>query len=302
MHMDGRARDLATDGQGATTVVSQDAMEATVSPDRRILAITCEPLRARIGELVGAQGGTKLRAAIDAALPEDRERHTPLALLLDDIAGASLVGGFVWSRHVQDWTSAFSDDGSTREQRLARHRRTMVGICAGFRPGSSTLQNDGTAVTSGHNVVPVPPLTDPADPLGWHELPAFPRVAMRRARRMDIWRDGDDYRVEAHFRDSCTDPELEQVAVHEYSLDVSIDGATGTVAALAATPRILPFPECPTASSNVSRLVGQPLATLRLGVLELLRGVDCCTHLNDALRALADVALLLPAADRVALA
>ena len=269
-------------------------MSATVSMDRKIQAITSDPCRPGIAGLVGAQGGTKLRSAIDAALPDDRARHTPLALLLDDIAGASLVGPFAWSRHVTDWTQVF---GERADRDLVSRRRTMVGICAGFRPGSSTLEHE-SAATVGHNVVPVPTLIDPEDPEGWHPLPPFPEVGMRRARRMDVWREGTTYRVDAHFRDSSTDPEVGEIAVHEYTLDVAVDVPTRTVTEVVATPRILPFPECPSAAPNVSRLVGQPLATLRQGVLELLRGTDCCTHLNDALRALADVAWLLEAADR----
>ncbi len=105
-------------------------------------------------------------------------------------------------------------------------RRTMVGICAGFRPGAATLLPDGTPKGGGHNVVPVPALTDPADLIGWHPLAAMPEVAMRRARRMDVWRDGDAYRVDAHFRDSCSDPELTEVAVHEYSIEATIDAGT----------------------------------------------------------------------------
>jgi hypothetical protein len=45
----------------------------------------------------------------------------------------------------------------------------------------------------------------------------------------------------------------------------------------------------------MDRLLGQPLPGLRRRVVELLNGIDCCTHLNDALRALADVSALLPA-------
>jgi hypothetical protein len=56
-----------------------------------------------------------------------------------------------------------------------------------------------------------------------------------------------------------------------------------------ADPRILPYAECPLAAPNVDRLVGTPLAELREVVLERLKGVAGCTHLNDALRALAEV-------------
>jgi hypothetical protein len=50
--------------------------------------------------------------------------------------------------------------------------------------------------------------------------------------------------------------------------------------------------ECPSAASNLSRLLGTPLPDLREKVLAELRGTVGCTHLNDALRALAEVPAL----------
>jgi hypothetical protein len=55
---------------------------------------------------------------------------------------------------------------------------------------------------------------------------------------------------------------------------------------------VLPYPECPSAAPNVAWLLDQPLPELRSRVLQILRGTDCCTHLNDALRALEDVPVL----------
>ena len=295
MRMRGRARDIATGANGGVRVLADDAMEASIGPERTITHIACDPDRAGIRELVGARGGGGLRSAVDDALPDDRRQRTPLALLLDDIAGASLVGGFAWSRHSPDWMRGFAREGDG--PKVSIPRRTMIGICAGFRPGSATLLPDGTPKGGGHNVVPVPPLTDPADTIGWHPLATMPEVAMRRARRMDVWREDDVYRVDAHFRDSCSDPELTEVGVHEYSIQATIDAAALVLTDVAAAPRVLPYSECPSAAPNVGRLVGLPLADLRLGVLEMLRGIDCCTHLNDALRALADVATLLGAVD-----
>jgi hypothetical protein len=297
MHMLGRARDLETAADGGPRVLAYDTMDASIGPDRTIAAIECHPGRSAIGDLVGARGGGGLRGAVDAALPEDRRHRTPLALLLDDVAGASLVGGFAWSRHRAEWMRVDAQKGENPRPPVAR--RTMVGICAGFRPGAATLLPDGTPKGGGHNVAPVLPLADPDDPIGWHSLAALPAVAMRRARRMDVWRQDDLYLIDAHFRDSCSDPEEAEVAVHEYSIEATIDAATRVVTHVAATPRVLPFAECPAAAPNVGRLVGRPLDDLRLSVLELLKGVDCCTHLNDALRALADVAALLGAVDSV---
>ena len=60
-------------------------------------------------------------------------------------------------------------------------------------------------------------------------------------------------------------------------------------------PRVLPYDECPLAVRNVAALAGLPLSELRGAVLERLRGPLGCTHLNDMLRALADVPVLRPA-------
>jgi hypothetical protein len=52
---------------------------------------------------------------------------------------------------------------------------------------------------------------------------------------------------------------------------------------------VLPFIECPGAVTNAAKLVGTPLPLIREAVLRDLRGTAGCTHLNDALRALAEV-------------
>lgn len=293
MHVLGRARDLATAVDGSTEVLAADELTAVIGLMRTIDEIAVDRPRPGIGRLVGARGGGGLRAAIDEAVPEDRAGHTPLALLLDDIAGASLVGGFAWSRHpggMYGIMPATTAEGAPPPP----PRRSMEGICAGFRPGSGALGTEGFGVGL-QQVVQVPPLTDPDDPLGWHALGALAEVGLRRARRMDVWRDGDVHLLAAHFRDSMTDPVAGEVAVHEYVLEGVVDAGTMILTSLVASPRALPYAECPAAAPNVSRLVGLPLADLRVSVLEVLQGTDCCTHLNDALRALADVAALLPA-------
>jgi hypothetical protein len=310
MRMLGRARDLRTLADGTSIVLAYDTIAAGIGHDRTIQDITVDPDRPGIGQLVGARGGGGLRTAIDEAVPDDRRGHTPLALLLDDIAGASLVGGFAWSRHRDDWYGSARPSAPVPVAPVSAgsvpvavaqpvQRRMMLGICAGFRPGSGALNPDGTPIGGGHNVARVAPLTDPDDPVGWHPLAPLDPVGMRRARRMDVWREGDEYRIDAHFRDSCSDPDLVEVAVHEYLIEATVDAGTGTVTRLVAHPRVLPYAECPAAAPNVEWLVGQSLADLRFRVLEILRGPDCCTHLNDALRALADVASLVDNAEAV---
>ena len=50
-----------------------------------------------------------------------------------------------------------------------------------------------------------------------------------------------------------------------------------------------PFPNVQGAVHNTQRLIGASIADIRNEVLANLRGPEGCTHLNDALRALAEV-------------
>lgn len=287
---------MATGLDGVASELAFDAVHLVVDLTRTIRAVDAVPPRPGIDGLVGARGGSGLRAALERALPADVAAHTPLALLLDDVAGASLVGGFAWSRHRPDW--ADSARGRIGTATPAQPLRIMEGICAGFRPGSPNLKPDGSSVGGGHAVLPVPPLVDPSDPIGWHAMEPLAAVGLRRARRMDLWREGSVYRVDAHFRDTCSDPLLGRIAVHEYSLAAAVDAATLVLLELSALPRVLPYATCPAAAGNVGRMVGQPLGDLRASVLAALRGTDCCTHLNDCLRALADLPALVAAVSR----
>jgi Protein of unknown function (DUF2889) len=290
LRLDGRARDLLTPLDGEPRVLRQDEYHIGVGTDRSLEEVAVTPTRRGIERLVGARGGAALRAVLREVAPAELDEGTPLYLILDDIAGATLIAGFAWSRWNDAWLRpAAAGDGT----RPAPPRRTMAGICAGFRPGSAALGPDGSSRSDlRHNVAGVPPLADAADPWSWHVLDPHPPVAMRRARRIDVWRDGTALAIDAMFRDSCWQPDGVEVAVHEYSLRATVDADSGTLTAVEATPRVLPFAECPAAAPNASWMVGASARQLRTEVLERLRSTDCCTHLNDALRSLAEVPVL----------
>jgi hypothetical protein len=82
------------------------------------------------------------------------------------------------------------------------------------------------------------------------------------------------------------------VAIHEYLLRAIADATTLELLSIEPEARILPFSECPGAMANTQRLVGRRLDQVRNEVLAQLRGPAGCTHLNDALRALADTPAL----------
>jgi hypothetical protein len=285
LQLAGRGRDLLTDELGAPHVIAQEEILATASMDRTIESLRSWPPTDGLEGLVGARAGGKLRGALDEAVPHLREAGLPRYLLLDDLAGASLIAGFVWFR----WKDHLPELAGLRER---AQTRSMEGICSGFRPGASSLNADGTQSMVPHQIAVVAPLADPEDEWSWHELSVPPPMAMRRARRVDVWRDGGEFVIDAMFRDSCWEPDGTEVAVHEYHLDAAADALSGAVVEIEAQPRVLPFDECPLAAPNVHRLEGVSLRELRREVLERIQFVDCCTHLNDALRSLAEVPIL----------
>ena len=194
LHLVGRARDLVTTPTGGAVVVDTAEIDVTISNDRRIDAIEVVPERPGVEDLVGTQGGTYLRTAIDHVLPGEREAGTPLHLLLDDVAGTSLIAGFAWTRH--------------RPLELRAERPSELGvrkgriICSGLRPGGTAQVAMRDARFDVHGIRSAGQLTDGRDPLAWHEFPARPTVCMRRHRRVDVIPDRDELVVDAFFRDS----------------------------------------------------------------------------------------------------
>lgn len=282
-----RARDIVTPATGGAPIVrAEDGFEATLRPDRVIVAIEADPPRPAIAQLVGERGGGGLRKALERVVPEERQNATPLYLLLDDMAGASLVAGWAWSQWDPDWLTVGRE--ALKDFDLEKAFKDRIGICSGFAPGSSGL--DLKADRSG---TPTPDLRNPADPDGWHRYTdQTGAVAMRRARRIDIGLAADRIVIDSAFQDSATTPAGGRAVVHEYDLRATADARSLQLLSVDAEPRVLPFVECPNAVGFLPRLLGTPLPELREKVLIELRGTAGCTHLNDAMRALAEVPAL----------
>lgn len=283
MHVVGRARDVFTPpGTNNIIVLGQGSFEAGIDTERHLLSLNAANPPGGLQNLIGERAGGHLRGAIDRVLPEERRNGTPLHLILDDIAGTSLIAPWAWSRWDKDWLTQMQARKADPRFAAAFNREN---ICSGLRTGSSGLSMMADGVNAGL-------LRNPADPEGWHEFPAAAGPGMRRARRIDVWRD-TLIRIDAHFQDSATTPAGTRAALHEYRIRATADPVSFTLLSVEAEPRVLPFAECPAAAANARRLVGKSLAQMREVVLDELRGVAGCTHLNDALRALADVPLLL---------
>jgi hypothetical protein len=110
---------------------------------------------------------------------------------------------------------------------------------------------------------------------------------MRRHRRLDVYGDTPT-RIDAMFRDTHVDPEGLETVLHEYSVDATVDDAL-QITSIRATPRVLPWNECPWAAASATRLEGERVQGLRRSVRDNFHGVETCTHLNDMLRSLADI-------------
>ncbi len=255
---------------------------------RRILAIETGPTRTALTELVGCAAAGGYRAALDAALPGERERGRVLYQLLDDIPSTILVNGYAMA-------VGLPPTEHLEIRRQASLKRSQADVCAGWRIGGSMLRSVGETGLPELRRGPSasePLVTD--DPLAWHALPPLPPGSMRRARRIDAWRvDGGVVGIEAFFRDTfVSDDETEEI-VHEYTVVASVDPGTLQFLAIRADVGPLPSSDCGDAALSATRLSGLSLSDLRAHVSTNFKGPTTCTHLNDVLRGLQDLPALL---------
>ena len=281
--LDGRARDLRTHEDESTTVLAEASL-GLISDTRRVIRrINSTPLLPGRQALVGESAMSGFRRRLSEVRAAATAAGTPLYQLLDDVPGATLVSGAAWQR--------WYDMDRYLEIKADVSHRVMTDVCTGYQHGSSALNPDGT-LRWHQGRQPAVDIDAVDDDLAWHQHAAPAGVAMRRARRIDVWLDGPVIHVDAFFQDSSTLPEGGRQSIHEYTLTAAADLGTGTLRTVTPVPRVLPYDECPLATRNVAALAGLPLSELRGAVLARLRGPLGCTHLNDMLRALAAVPAL----------
>jgi hypothetical protein len=298
LRLRGRARDLATDADGGAHVVAEAEVDAGLDSGRHLRSLVTQPSQPGVSDLSGLLVGPGFRAALQERVGQDGANRSPLYLLLDDLPVAALISGYAFlyqSGHdaaARTPGAPASHPGDTGNPGDTGARMLKADICSGWR-------SDGTmmvALRSGGGMPapvgpPAPSLVDVDDPVGWHDIAALPPAAMRRRRLVDVtW--GDPLAVYAMFRDTHKGSDGAETVLHEYSVEATVDPATLRVVYCRATPRSLPWIECPNAADSAARLEGQPVAALRSFVRAELTGISTCTHLNDLLRSLADVAAL----------
>jgi len=278
-------RDLLTRVDGTAEVVDAVTVRARVEPLGIVTAIQAEPPVPGLGALIGGHVSKGLRGRVDDALPAERDRATVLHQLLDDFPMAALLSSYGTTREMEDWNIPKETAAG------------MADLCAGWA-GEGTMLDalERTGIFPIPLGPPAPDLLSPEDPLAWHELePMVPR-SIRRRRRLDLL-PGEPRTMDVHFRDSHLGADGLEDVLHEYTLAVDLDDAL-IVLRSEATVRVLPWPECPGAVGSAGRIVGHPVAALRLLVGSEFKGTSTCTHLNDVLRSLAGATALARAATR----
>jgi hypothetical protein len=290
----GATRDEVTDVHGTTSVAHDTSVDVETAGGV-IATIAVTPPAFDTSALVGQslrQGfRSRVRPLYDAG-------GAPLGLLLDDLPGAMIAAGYVLA--MERTIGPGTGGPGTGQGSLAPTDGDEVprgfhqaDLCSGWR-------SDGTmmvAVRAG-NFLPFQPLTTvPVHPEGDGGWPAddIPIPGLRRHRRIDVAADGDQWRVDAWFRDTYRGADGVCGALHEYTVEMVVDAPTTEVREIRALPHALPWPECPAAADAVAKLVGLPVTGLRSSVPRTLRGIESCTHLTNELRELADLPFLVDA-------
>jgi hypothetical protein len=276
-----RGRDLRTNPDGTADVVDEVELRLELDGTGTVTALEADPAEPRLAALVGDSGRKGLRQRVDALVADHREGGTVLHQLLDDLPLAALISLYGTSREVPDFALP------------ADRAEKMTDLCSGWRAGGTMLHTmEETGIFPIPVGPPAPPLVDPGDPLGWHDLPPMAPRSIRRCRRLDLV-DGNPYGLQVHFRDSHMEQDgVTEDVLHEYVVDGTVEPGTLVVRSSEATVRVLPWPECPGAVASAGRIVGEAVSVLRPKVALRFTGTTTCTHLNDVLRSIAGVTAL----------
>ncbi len=294
-----RARDLHTGVDGWASALGEAALEARASASWQLLSLSTQPSMTASDRLIGARVGPGFRGRVGETGPDGPEVGSLLHLLLDDLPGAVLVSGYAVQR-----AGGFEEEGAEvlPEAAASKARETMATMgddrCAGWAHDATmmvTIRERGVVPVS--QGPPAPTLEPVGDPLAWHAMEPLGPHAMRRRRRLDVIapdRPDGPYRIDAHFRDSHVAGDGTEFVLHEYTVSGRVDPEGQRMLEMAAQARVLPWMECPQAVASATRVVGMPVGELRNRVRRELVGRSTCTHLNDTLRSLADLADLIP--------
>jgi hypothetical protein len=311
--VDGRARDVRTNLDGGAEVVAEATLVATLSPSHLLLTLQTSPAYPVLDQLIGGSVGSGFRSRLNrlVATGDACEEGSLLFLLLDDLPGATLVSGYaLHSSGALDPVpaSASADPAPTAEPtppaavadpapaRPVLDFDSRGDLCAGWASDATMMvhirRTGSIPVPMGP---PAPVLERPDDPWSWHAMAPLAPHTVRRRRRLDLVPPegpAPGHGIDLHFRDSHVDAGGNETIMHEYTVTGHLDVASGRIAEVAARAHVLPWLECPGAVASAQRIVGMELAALRPVVRKEFVGRSTCTHLNDSLRSLGDLAAL----------
>ena len=283
VYLNGFARDLWTAADGTATELGSATLSATIELVARVVRhVEVTPPVAAMSRLAGAPAMSGFRAAADMAAPELRHARDLRYTLLDDVPVATLISG-----HALSASNLLGEVGKSGYLPVADQ-------CAGFASGGLLL----TSFEAGDPVIvtgpEAPDLDHGDDAWAWHSVPALPIHGMRRRRRIDAYEDSAGrVDIDAMFRDTYVRSDGVETIIHEYTLAAAVDAETGIIVESRATPRVLPWQECPGAVASAARITGMTLQELHFRVRQELSGTSTCTHLNDLLRSIVDAEALI---------
>jgi hypothetical protein len=285
----GRGRDIATAADGTATELGTAGLTVTVAMlARTVDSIAVEPVHAGVAQLAGAPAMGGFRGTVARVAPELREHRELRYTLLDDVPVCALISG-----HALGASGALGPVSSSGYLPLANQ-------CAGFVSGGilmNSFEAGDPVIATGPQA---PDLDDGPDKMAWHPVAPLPLHGMRRRRRIDVYDiDGATAGVDAMFRDTYVRADGVETIVHEYTLTAVVQTDSETILESSATPRVLPWQECPGAVESARRITDMTLGELHFRVRDELSGTSTCTHLNDLLRSAGDASGLLAELNRL---
>jgi hypothetical protein len=281
LSMIARGQDVMTAADGAGMVMDDATIQLSAEgAAHTVTAIRADPPLPGLDDAIDASLMSGFRKALGANLTN--AAGSVLGLLLDDLPAAMVVAASVPIRYGIETT------GLLPEWMKLPGMGTPY-TCLGHRTGGEMEARRMAGAPLLGQGPPAGDIARPDDPLAWPETVPMPPHSMRRLRRIDVSLTGDELIIDTHFRDSYMEGSGVETSVHEYEVAATAGAEDRLVRTVAVRPRVLPGPECPQASASAQHVIGQPLEQLRKFVRAELRGDVVCPHLNDQLRALADV-------------
>jgi hypothetical protein len=275
----GHARDEVL--SGTPRVVADVELAVEVAPDGTIAGFDAGSLQDAMRPLVGTPSGSGFRRRL-GELPRDTPDLQLAHRLADDLP---ILLRVAFQTAILDHPALAKPPGGM----------SLVGAdqCEGWRSDGTMLRQIAAAdgVLQMALTEPVDDTVGPWVGTALSGLPPLPPMATRRRRRIDVVRRDGSLDVTASFRDSYADPDGVERGLHGYTVTAEI-APDGTVRTVDASGVVLPWPECWRATGSAQRLLGLTLPEVAETARTELVGRGTCTHLNDTLRALVDVAQL----------